>query len=136
MTYYADLTPYSYLPETLVEGTVIRNVGWLDAEHTYPTGNAPTGFVAHLGALCRDHPVARTRGMHWCELCAEGESDYPVIEDIDGTPVSLGSAEVRVEDQLGGILAAPDLVYHYVVKHGYLPPEPFVEAVLARRTAG
>jgi hypothetical protein len=133
MTYYADLTPYSYLPEAVPEGTTVLNIGWLDGEHPFPTGQPPERFAERLGVLCAEHPVVRTRGAHWCELCTEEEADYPVVEDVDGTAVALGSAEIRVADPAGVVLAAPDLVYHYVIKHGYLPPEPFIEAVLALR---
>jgi hypothetical protein len=130
MSYFADLTQYTYLPETVAEGTTVRNVGWLDGEHPFPTGRPPENFVQRLGVLALEHPAARTRGMHWCDLCSKEEADYPVVEHVDGTDVSLGSAEIRVADADGGVLAAPDLIYHYVVKHAYLPPEPFVEAVL------
>jgi hypothetical protein len=136
MTYYADLTSYSYLPETLSEGTTALNVGWLDDAHPFPTGEPPEHFVQRLGALCVEHPVARTRGMHWCELCSEEQADYPVVEHLEGTAVPLGSAEIRVADAAGIVLAAPDLVCHYVIEHAYLPPEAFIEAVLALRAVG
>ena len=43
--------------------------------------------------------------------------------------IFLGSAEIRVE--IGGHwLAAPDLVYHYVTDHAYLPPIEFIDAVI------
>ena len=135
MTYCEDLSPYSYLPETVPEGVTVRCVGWLDGEHPFATGEPPEGFLAELGVLCAEHTTAQTRGMHWCELCPADAVQYPVLERIGGKDVPLGSAEIRVLTPNGEWLAAPDLVYHYVRAHRYLPPEVFVEAVLARRVA-
>ena len=135
MTFYADLTPYEYLPELVPERTKVLNIGWLDGERPFPTGAPPEHFARRLGVLCAEHSMARTRGAHWCELCPEEDADYPVIEHVDGAEIPLGSAEIRVADPANVILAAPDLVYHYVIKHAYLPPAMFVEAVLALRVA-
>lgn len=41
----------------------------------------------------------------------------------------LGSAEIEVEDDHGKIYVAPDLLYHYITGHHYLPPRQFIEAV-------
>jgi hypothetical protein len=42
----------------------------------------------------------------------------------------LGNGELRVIGT-DAIYAAPTLVYHYAVNHSYLPPDEFVQAVLA-----
>ncbi|MDT3399738.1 hypothetical protein RKE29_24390, partial [Streptomyces sp. B1866] len=89
-----------------------------------------------LAVLCRDEGQMRMRGWHSCELDhPEGEDEYPVDIHVGDRRVSLGSAEVRVVDRRGRWLIAPNLVYHYVTAHSYLPPEDFIEAVLAQRTA-
>jgi len=51
---------------------------------------------------------------------------------FDGREVALGNGEVRVRAPDGRWYAAPTLVAHYVAVHGYLPPAPFVGAVLRR----
>ena len=79
--------------------------------------------------------TAQTRGIHWCDLCLESDEDPDETHPVNGTALTLGSAEVRVLTPEGVWLAAPDLVYHYVARHNYLPPEPFIEAVLASRIA-
>jgi hypothetical protein len=43
----------------------------------------------------------------------------------------LGDAEVRVTGRDGKVYAAPNLLYHYIEKHGYKPPDEFVEALMA-----
>jgi hypothetical protein len=49
-------------------------------------------------------------------------------ELIDRKTVTLGDAEIRVPGE-GKAYACPTLIYHYIVKHGYLPPDEFLEAV-------
>ncbi|MGW6949192.1 DUF7919 family protein [Streptomyces xanthophaeus] len=44
---------------------------------------------------------------------------------------SAGTGEIRVPCSPGTVFAAPSLIGHYVVVHSYLPPQPFIEAVLA-----
>lgn len=131
MTYYADGTPYSYLPEAAGEGVV--NIGWLDAAEPFPTGEVPAAFVDRLVELCRDG-VHRTRGLHYCNLCPRSP-DEPLpaptgVHSPDGDYV-VGGAEIRVNGRGGTTYAAPDMVAHYVQAHGYRPPDEFVAAVLA-----
>jgi hypothetical protein len=47
--------------------------------------------------------------------------------------VELGGAQLCVEGRDGAWLIAPDLILHYVVTHRYLPPEVFIEGVMASR---
>jgi hypothetical protein len=114
MSHFDDLTPYSYFhPEEEAPGTV--NIGWLDGWHPFPTGETSEAFRSRLQWLCRNR-VKRTRGTYACDFC-------------EGRNKPAGSAEIRVPGQ-GRVYAAPELVYHYVAVHDYLPPEEFIEAVL------
>lgn len=128
--YFADLSPYSYLPGPDAVGQLpVLNVGWLDAQHPYTTGDVPDGFVERLWEYCRIR-VEATRGLHECELCPTPQPGRSVTRD--GETLLLGSAEIRVFAE-GAVFAAPNLVYHYVVDHHYLPPDEFVRAVLDGR---
>jgi hypothetical protein len=119
MTYFADLTPYTYLEE----GGPALNVGWLDAVHAFPTGKCPDELVTALSRLAENR-VQQTRGRHHCELCLQALGPNA---DLDG--IARGSAELRVPGE-GVVYAAPDLLVHYVTAHDYLPPAEFREAVL------
>lgn len=134
MTWYPDLSKYSYLPEFIPEDREILTVGWLDGEHDFPTGDVPQEFTDELAQICATTNHARTRGWQNCELPhPSGEVDYPITVKIDGDEVPLGSAEVRVATEDNTILSAPNLIWHYVTSHNYRPPEIFIEAVRAHR---
>ena len=152
MTYFPDLAPYDYLPETVPRGVELLTVGWLEPGHDFPTGSAEAGsapeaagapedealaaaFWPNLITLAADHPVAVTRSVHGCRFRHLFEADYQ-YRAVYGTRVLyLGSAEIRVVAADGRWLTAPTLVVHYVRDHGYRPPPEFVEAVAAMRVA-
>jgi hypothetical protein len=126
MAHFADGTPYSYRRED--DGGAV-NVGWLSRDHRYPVGLVSNEAVDALLRLARDHAVNRTRGWHRCELCPGAEEEgrrEPSSELLDGLPVLLGDAEIRVVGRSGTTYAAPTLVAHYVRSHGYRPPEDFL----------
>jgi hypothetical protein len=124
VTYYADLSPYEYMPSSLDA----YNVGWLGKDHPYPTGSTLPAFRDRLLEYCSS-PVEGTLalGYHDCEFCPKPET--PVRVPWQDGEVSLGNGEIRV---IGTdiIYASPTLIYHYVVEHDYLPPEEFVQAML------
>ncbi len=130
MPFFSDLSPYSFLGN---EDAL--NVGWLDAQHPYQQGAIPPSFLDRLWWLC-EASVRRTRGFHLCEFC-EGLSgsgdawERRIVASRSGRELFLGTAEIRVVDDSGRVFAAPDLIYHYVEAHAYLPPQQFVEAVLS-----
>lgn len=131
ISYYKDLTPYSYLPEEIPANFPALNVGWLERGEEFPTGSTSDEFAAGLIRLIKDHPRARTRGWHSCSLPhGDFRLPYPLRVEVDGQAVTLGAAEVRLIGADQRIFIAPDLIYHYVIDHQYLPPKEFVEAVL------
>ena len=134
--YYADLTPYRHYEEfsnyelyASVYGEIspnTLNVGWLDAAHPFPRWNPPDEFLDRLFELCLE-PVRQTRGFHSCQFCWKTGFGLPVARN--GRENTLGSAEISVLGREGKVYAAPNLIYHYVAKHKYRPPEEFIEAV-------
>lgn len=133
VTYYADLTPYTYGsdngdPEAsgLWRGVPVLNVGWLGRGKRYSQGAPPPSLTATLKRMTRTCRAQQTRGFHLCPWCASRL--FP--RRADGPQ---GSAEMRVMGS-GVAYAAPELVAHYVEAHGYLPPADFIEAVLSSDT--
>jgi hypothetical protein len=134
MAWFEDLTPYRYLGD---EADAL-NVGWLEPPHSFPTGEAGPDFVRKLVQLCVEQHMNATCGWQECRYCPHVPWDaggvnpfYPVRIQYEGAGRALGDAEIRVRHPNGSVFAAPDMVAHYVAEHRYLPPEAFIEAVLA-----
>lgn len=155
MTWYADGTPYEYTKPRAVRRAELQarggpapllarwleklqgddppglvNAGWLDGAHAFPRGPVPGAVLDRLAWLCIHEPQEQKRGLHACELCPyDDHAWYHVVRDGE-RPHVLGSAEVRVRGESTSY-AAPDLVLHYIVDHGYLPPPDFLAQVAA-----
>ncbi|MFB8242828.1 hypothetical protein ACFC58_40465 [Kitasatospora purpeofusca] len=124
MTYYPDGSPYVYRAPT--EGMV--NIGWLDRAHEYQRGEVPEEVVDGLLRLITE-PDNQTRGLHECHFC--GVIFLMVDNPHAKNGASLmGSAEIHVRGSSDDtVFAAPTLVIHYVLEHGYRPPDEFLDAV-------
>jgi hypothetical protein len=120
MSYFPDLTPHTYTP---IHGQQVLNVGWLDVDYPFPTGETSSEFREALRLLC-EHPIFLHRGFHPCPFCPHSFGWPPAQSE------RRGNGQIRVKGFNGIWYAAPKLICHYVDKHGYLPPEPFVDAVL------
>jgi hypothetical protein len=134
MAEFEDLTPYSY-GETPQSGRAL-NVGWIGRSAAFTRGDVASGVLRRLIELAAS-PAAVERGLHYCELC---DVDSPVRIDTSLSPkgrVSLGTGEIRVlSDDGAATYCAPTLIVHYILDHGYCPPDDFVQAVQGRRSDG
>lgn len=130
MSYYADLTPFTY--GGAEADPTILNVGWLSADHAIPMATPSERFVTALRKITAE-PINLYRGSHICDLCPRP----PMILSQGGIPLLdapaeiIGNGEIWVRGRDGLTYVAPTLVYHYVVEHHYSPPKAFVDAVLA-----
>ncbi len=48
---------------------------------------------------------------------------------VGGREVDVGNGEIRIAGENDRVFAAPRMILHYIVKHRYLPPEAFIEAL-------
>ena len=133
MTYFEDLTEYTYLPG----GENALNVGWLSGCHPFNTGQVSSIVVDELARMCAA-PVQKTRGIHFCDICptlspAEYRARWDELTTFASSigPVFVGNGELRVLGMSGTLYAAPTLIVHYMSVHRYMPPEDFVRGVLA-----
>ena len=123
MTYYKDLSEYSYHRGAFHRpGTL--NVGWLGFGYEFEQEELSDQILDKLWNFCKIS-VAQMRGMHDCEFCRD-DSFYAVRK---GEPLLLGTSEIRVFSRHGEIFAAPTLIYHYVKSHNYRPPDEFIRAL-------
>ncbi len=120
--YFADFSPCSYnIPEP--KGL---SVGWLDKAHEFVRGDLPAGFIERLTELCT-RPVVQHRGFHVCEFCDLGPD--PTLERHRQAG-ALSSGVIRVVARDGAVYHSPTMIQHYVMRHGYRPPDAFVHAVM------
>jgi hypothetical protein len=132
MSYYEDLTAYSYSdwPKPMV------NVGWLDRAHQFDVAE-PDGRLVEALVELATQPTNMMRGYHGCQFC-RAEPPVEMASTVDPEQMAyLGSGEIHVAGASGVTYSAPTLIAHYVSAHHYRPPEDFIsaaiEAVTARR---
>ena len=125
MTYFEDLTPYSYIQENKEK---LLNVGWLDSRYEYRKGSVSGDFIEKLAWLIVNAAANRTPGIHQCSLCPPMAFGYHII-NLENEKHLLGSAEIHVKGSEAAY-AAPDLLIHYVLDHEYRPPNDFISGVL------
>ncbi len=107
--YYDDLTPYTYDAIRWAKNPV--NIGWLDKGQDYTKGEVPAGFLNKLGSA---DTCGRHKGSHNCPFC--GGSDSSNVLYVQGKGVTY---------------VFPEMLSHYIRKHGYKPPQEFIDAVMA-----
>ncbi|PHR68538.1 hypothetical protein [Alcanivorax sp.] len=128
--FFNDLSLYEYHLSKPVKQ--ILNVGWLDGGKEFTKGDSPSVFCQKLasviiGGAGFDANFNRIRGVHPCDLCGDRE----VVIFSNGEEELLGMSEILIPNSEGdGYFASPSMVYHYITVHSYLPPEPFMNAVL------
>jgi membrane protease YdiL (CAAX protease family) len=127
MTYFADLTDYTYFPAGHASHAGTKNVGWLSAGCTFEAAAPTEELLDRLWSYCTIS-VAQTRGVHQCEFCPDKDVHFA---ERKGEKILLGTSEIRVFEGEGCIYAAPTLIYHYVSDHGYRPPESFIQALMS-----
>lgn len=129
--FYEDLSNYCYYLKT--PASTVRNVGWLEKDKSYATGEVSGSFLPKLSSIILgndiiDAQVNRIRSAHPCSL--SGCSNLQI--EANGRKDSLGAAEIWIPSKDGSnFFATPSMVYHYVETHSYLPPEEFVSAVMS-----
>ena len=127
--YFPDLTSYEY--GGTERQTNVLNVGWLSAAHPVSSGAPDERLIAALQRLAA-FPVNLYRGSHLCEFCPHpptklSPGGIPMPDPLPGT---TGNGEIRITATNGTTYVAPVLILHYVVAHGYLPPQEFVDAAI------
>ena len=122
MAFYEDCSTYEFFERYKRQDHI--NIGWLERAHPFETA-VPTGeFLDTLWEFCKI-AVVGTRGIHCCDLC---EDESTIYASKNETTYLLGVAEIRVFGE-NNVFACPNLIYHYVEKHHYRPPETFIKAV-------
>lgn len=125
--YHPDFSIYRCAKDDIDNLYYTVNIGWLDSEHEYPKGQVSDLFLDKLWDYCCESYII-TFGCHSCDFCNE-EEEMGVYIKRGNASLVVGSQEIRIIGD-GIVYAAPDMIYHYIVDHQYLPPKQFIEAVL------
>lgn len=95
----------------------LKSIGWLGSGHEFMTGDPPEDLVPLLKEHLADHwGIFAAAGKHDCEFCAADGRMH-----ADSRNLFIPSSDT--------VYLAPGMIVHYIVKHGYLPPHEFIEAV-------
>jgi hypothetical protein len=157
--YYKDLSCYrnesAESDDMMIVYPQILNVGWLDIGHRPTTGTASAEFTKKLKELIfldmknkddrrsgvfndaqavKVHVMHMRGSPHQCPYCSKEISLEPEqVQTYQGSrKMVLGLNELSIPSKDGKFFyAAPTLIYHYVAEHDYLPPQGFIDAVLA-----
>ena len=120
MSWIQDLDPFGYK---------MLAVGWLHPDHPFPSGSAPREFVSRLRqfqelapACARAFHLSAGLGFHICEFCFSETAPPPWPPEAMGHGYICAIHGDRV-------FVAPQMLPHYIEKHGYLPPAEFITAV-------
>ena len=128
MAWYKDLSPCDYFG--IQTASFLRAVGWLSQGHSYTTGKASSHFFDKLcRLLVNPWEPDSSAGIHFCELCLfSGGNGILRYKEYEVRGVSGRCLFIPANNF---IFVAPESIAHYIDSHGYLPPEDFVESVLA-----
>ena len=129
MTFFRDLSPFRYSSRPELRDAL--NVGWLSPLRYCATGLTSPEFRRKLFDLCA-RPQLQYYGYHPCHLglCKFAPHLFGITASLSGREATLGSGIIVVRGA-NDTFAAPDLIYHYVSRHWYRPPQAFIDAVLA-----
>jgi hypothetical protein len=119
VTWFEDLSPYTYLQQPARGSGPVLNIGWLEQGQPFPRGPTPAVLIVRLRLLVEHAEVNITRGWHFCDLCPRAGEDG-----------AHGHGEIWAVGSDGTRFAAPSLIAHYVETHAYQPPRDFIAAVL------
>lgn len=98
-------------------------VGYLEAGHEYERGEVDVRVIDRLIEFSdwRDFLSDRL-GLHWCSLCA--------AENLYGPDCRSSQRSICVPGE-GVFYETSTWIMHYIISHGYRPPDEFCTAVLA-----
>lgn len=117
MSFFPDMGTRAFV----VGGDHVRAVGWLHRDHPYTKGAVPPAFLTRLNEFISrfSHTgdlfcFPGCGGLHTCECCKafSGGDNYGVPRE-------------------NLLFVFPEMIVHYIEKHGYKPPDEFLAAVLA-----
>lgn len=108
----------------------LESIGWLDKSKPYnKTGRLLDGFINNLKLLIEtqgDKHGICFKGGHTCNLCP-GNTIEEIFKQEKKWKEPRHSNVIVISGRVN--YGAPELLLHYIVDHGYIPPANFQDAV-------
>ena len=98
------------------------NVGWLNS--AFPQGKVPQACLDRLYYISQRYLRNRSLGHHECPFC-------PSHMRGNELEIYWGNGEIWIRGKGDIMYVAPTMIVHYIYRHAYLPPQEFIDAVLA-----
>ncbi|HWQ15067.1 MAG TPA: hypothetical protein VNL77_19880 [Roseiflexaceae bacterium] len=144
MTWYADLETCTYFPQ---RSDRLLAVGWLERKYPYTRGTTDPRVIDRFAEFLVNqgrHVPGVFLGGHSCSFCfpdderwdqdPEGRWQFGggswLRMEFKGQRIQLGIANLFIPGK-GVMYVAPSLMLHYMVDHGYTPPQVFSDALLS-----
>ncbi len=103
-------------------------IGYLDITEEYEKGPVSQNFINKLKQAWSTGLLLSSMGHHDCEFCID-EGNYK--------DRAMSSSEKTIIDEENNIeYKFPEMIFHYIEKHGYQPPEDFVLFILKIQSDG
>ena len=116
------------LNEMLTENGMMKEdfkivaIGYLSIDEEFEKGEVSNNFLTKLKVLWNEGMTLGSMGSHECEFCID-EGNYKNR--------GLSSSEKVLIDKENKIkYLFPEMIFHYITKHGYKPPKEFIEFVM------
>lgn len=125
--FYSDLSNYQY--NLAFEIEKVKNIGWLEDTNFFIQKTADNKFLKKIFQIIQSKECNIYRGIHDCDFCNSDGFMYGVIGN---EKILLGHGEIWVPSTSQDIIyASPTLIYHYIEKHQYCPPQDYIDSVMA-----
>jgi hypothetical protein len=125
MTHFKDFSVCTYFDANDWLCRLIA-VGWIEKGEPFEKGEVNDSIVKRLILLREEFstvfPSLIFRGLHSCSICS--------ISDLAGAMLEHSNVNLFIPHR-GFVFVAPACVDHYISVHNYLPPESFIESLLA-----
>lgn len=125
--FYNDLSNYQY--NLAFEIEKVKNIGWLEKTNSFNKRTTDPELLKKLFQLIKFKECNIYRGVHHCDLC---NSDGFMYGNMENEEILLGHGEIWIPSITQDIVyVSPTLIYHYIEKHQYCPPQDYIESVMA-----
>ena len=121
---YPDLKAYPIGQKP--DQKIIKVVGWINKTDPFPKGSVPKPILDKLWEFCKQ-PMGHGLKKDACQLCTLGSDS---LVEYNGEQQAFDSWRLLLVANDTTLYLSPHVIFHYIVKHHYLPPQEFLDVAL------